>query len=62
MSTILYINDNFMLLVNHLHFQAPEIIQLCKNSFMASFLDSGTKETYIKLIDQIAQEEMALPT
>jgi adenosine deaminase len=54
-----YINDNFMQLVDHLRFQAPEIIQLCKNSFMASFLDSGTKEEYLKLIDETVKELMA---
>ena len=55
-----YINDNFMQLIEHLNFQASEIIQLCKNSFMASFLDPSTKESYVKLIDQIAQTEMGL--
>ncbi len=54
-----YINDNFMELVDHLRFQAPEIIQLCKNSFMASFLDSGSKEEYLKLIDDTVKELMA---
>lgn len=56
-----YINDNFMQLVDHLRFQAPEIIQLCKNSFIASFLDSGTKEDYLKLIDETVSKLMAEP-
>lgn len=51
-----YLNDNYMLLVDHLHFQEKEIIQLCKNSFIASFLDSDTKQNHLKEIDQIAQD------
>ena len=45
-----YMNDNFYALVNDLSLNESQVIDLCINSFKASFLPDDIKNKWIKLI------------
>ncbi len=48
-----YVNDNYRAVTAALAPSREQIIQLAKNSFTASFLDQGSKDSWIEKIDAI---------
>ena len=48
-----YVNNNYRALTAALAPSREQIIQLAKNSFTASFLDQGSKDSWIEKIDAI---------
>lgn len=50
-----YIGDNYRAMVEYLHLTKDEIVFLCKNSFLATFLSKDEKQKYIESIDKAAK-------
>lgn len=48
-----YLNQNYLDLANAIHLSNEEIVQLCKNSFKASFLTESEKLEKISIIDEM---------
>jgi len=46
-----YLNDNFIAIAEALSLSKEEIVQLVRNSFLASFLPENSRIKYIKLLD-----------
>jgi len=46
-----YLNDNYIATAEALSLTKAEVLQLAKNSFLASFLPESTRKTYIDLIN-----------
>jgi adenosine deaminase len=51
-----YVNKNFEEVADALDLSASQITQLAKNSFLASFLDEGTKNDWLRDIDVLEKE------
>lgn len=51
-----YINENYLQISDALDLSAHDIVRLAKNSFVASFLDQGTKNDWIRSIETLEQE------
>lgn len=51
-----YVNDNYRQIANALDLSAADVVQLAKNSFVASFLDEGTRNDWIQTIEVLEQE------
>lgn len=54
-----YLNDNFIAVAEALSLTKEEILQLAKNSFLASFLPESARKAYIDLLDgfQISERD-----
>jgi len=48
-----YVNDNFLAVTESLAPSREQVVQLARNSFAASFLDQGMKNSWLKKIDAI---------
>lgn len=48
-----YLNDNYIATAEALSLTKTEVLQLAKNSFLASFLPESTRKTYIDLLNDI---------
>lgn len=51
-----YVNDNYQAVTNALGLSENEIVQLIKNSFLASFINDELKAAYLKQLDIAFQE------
>lgn len=48
-----YINDNYRALTQAFHLTAEDLVQLAKNSFIASFMSEGMKKAYCAQVDSV---------
>ena len=48
-----YLNENYQALAEHLNMNEAQLIQLVRNSFVASFLTGEQKEAYFEDIDNV---------
>lgn len=55
-----YVNDNYRALVDALGPTPQQIIQLAKNSFLASFMGQSFQEKWLEEIDKVAQALLTL--
>ncbi|MCZ2355527.1 MAG: adenosine deaminase [Bacteroidia bacterium] len=51
-----YVNENYLAIANALNLTKQEITQLAKNSFIASFLDTESKQRRIKQVEEFFQK------
>ena len=47
-----YVNENYVAAIKALQFKKKEIIQLVKNSFLASFMDAEKKQRFIREVEE----------
>lgn len=53
-----YINDNYLAIAQALNLSKEQVVQLAKNSFMASFLSEEEKEQCIARVDRYVQQAL----